>query len=390
MHRQTVVAAVCASVMICEALAAQSPVAFSERTVRHVRTIGERIDDALGRVAGLALDTRGQLYVFDATSKQIDRLDTTGKRARSIAHAGGGPGELQQPWALRIHRDTIYVADEVAGQHRYLTDGRWIGTTRDADATHERFGLRSGHVLEFSDLLAKGRLPYDQTPRNEPYFRHLILTNARGRIDTLMSWRTDHAVSISGARTELSSTGFGQEATWALFGDSVLTIAHGYTGVVRWLRVTTNGFTPIRTDSIRQEPREVTPDDVRTAQRRVASSGFQISMSGGGTSPRYSDAPIPRLLNTPSLHSVATRALASNDGALWVSAARVETVFQTLRGSLSSKAVVRENVWTVFPATGSPYRVTLPGDRVLLAVRDNTLYLRDTEDAFVIHVMAVR
>lgn len=44
----------------------------------------------------------------------------------------------------------------------------------------------------------------------------------------------------------------------------------------------------------------------------------------------------------------------------------------------------------MFPKGASPYVVTLPSARVLRSVRGDTLWLTDTDDAFVIHVLVVR
>lgn len=371
--------------------AAQSPAGamLPERSVVQVHTIGERTEDALDRVDAIAFDSRGRLYVLYEKERQVELRDSVGRRIRRVAQAGGGPGELQTPWRIRVHRDTIAVNDEVAGRHRFVADGAWIDTDRDADGRIERFGLRGGGTLTFVDPLPMQRLPHDGLSSASPYLRHLIVTEKNGRTDTLRSWRTDHSVGVSEFRRHLSSTGFGQEAAWGLLGDSVIIIADGYTGDVLWWRVSSAGLTVVRQDSMRQRSPPVTKEDISAAERRIARSSFMMTLNDAEPT-RYEASQAPRLLSPPSRHSVATQVIVSSNGDVWISAARIENTIRTRKTDFTSKVVVRANDWTVFPAMGAPFRVTLPDDRALLGVHGTTLYVTEVGDPFVIHLLKVR
>ncbi len=363
--------------------------ALPERAVVDTRVIGESNGNALGYVRSLGLDSRGTLYLLDGSDEQVVVLDSTGRKLRTISRKGGGPGELQEPTTLRIVGDTLSVFDQVAGRHVFTLDGTWVRTERPEQMTASRFPLRHGFTLEYVDPLPTGRLSPTLAPKSTPYVRAVVLEHPGGRRDTISSWRTDHVILPATLKPELVSSGMGQAGTWALHGDSLVTLADGYTGQLRFLRITPNGLQSVRFDSMQQRPRPVTEKDLREAEKRYAQSGFTMNLSIGGGEPTYGESSARRFQNPPTVFSMASRAFASGTGDAWIGAPRVVTRTVFGAGVPSSESRVRDNVWSVFPANGSPYRVSLPDDRFLIAVRGSTLYLSDVEDGFIIHVMTV-
>jgi len=371
---------------------AQPPLvsALPERAVLDTRVIGESNGNALGVVSALALDSRGTLYVLDGSDYQVVVLDSLGRKLRTISRRGGGPGELQEPTTLRIVGDTLSVVDQVAGRHVFTLDGTWVRTERPDQMTASRFPMRHGFTLEYVDPLPTGRLSYSDTPQPTPYVRAIVLEHPGGRRDTISSWRTDHVIVPETVRPQLASSGMGHGGTWALHGDSLVTLADGYTGQLRFLRITPKGLQSVRFDSLRQRPRPVTDQELRAAERRYASSGFNMTLSTDGGEPKYGEMSARRFQNPPKAFSMASRAFVSGTGDVWIGAPEVVSRMIFGGAEPTSQSRARDNVWSVFPANGAPYRVTLPDDRFLMAVRGSTLYLRDLEDRYILHVMTVQ
>lgn len=76
---------------------------------RRVFRFGQRGLNALGKPAGLALDSQSKVYVADAKRRQIMVFDGLGLFVRSI----GGPQDLERPTGVAVSRDgqRIYAVD---------------------------------------------------------------------------------------------------------------------------------------------------------------------------------------------------------------------------------------------------------------------------------------
>jgi hypothetical protein len=62
--------------------------------------------------ANVGTDARGHLYVLDRSIYQVQVFDSTGRHVRTMGRQGGGPGELQFPFALAVAEDgATWVAD---------------------------------------------------------------------------------------------------------------------------------------------------------------------------------------------------------------------------------------------------------------------------------------
>lgn len=80
-----------------------------------LRIGGDDEDTALGRVADIAVNSLGHIFVLDAAFVKVLEFDAKGHQVRSFSRQGEGPGELLDPRAMAFDSaDTLYVAD----QHR--------------------------------------------------------------------------------------------------------------------------------------------------------------------------------------------------------------------------------------------------------------------------------
>lgn len=85
------------------------------------------------RVAEIAVDSRGQVFVLDDLDCRIHVFDAAGARVRTLGRKGAGPGEFDRPRRLQILGDTVLLGDR--GNHRIVAFSAVTGkvlTTRRA------------------------------------------------------------------------------------------------------------------------------------------------------------------------------------------------------------------------------------------------------------------
>ena len=71
-----------------------------------------------GRIGGMALGPKGQIYVADAQADEVREYDATGEYVRRLAGRGAGPGEVGGPCCLTVDRDgVLWLRD--TGNARY-------------------------------------------------------------------------------------------------------------------------------------------------------------------------------------------------------------------------------------------------------------------------------
>jgi len=104
------------------------------RLVEDLR-IGSVADDqasAFSRIAALAVDRTGRIYVLDRQAQDVRVFDSAGRHVRTSGRKGGGPGEFQRATGLAIDpAGDLWVVDP--GSRRFSvfdTAGNLVGTHR--------------------------------------------------------------------------------------------------------------------------------------------------------------------------------------------------------------------------------------------------------------------
>lgn len=87
-------------------------------------------DGYLGDVDAVAADSRGNIYILDGTSQEIQVFDAEGGHLRTLGGRGQGPGEFREALGPAIARgDTLWVADGLAPRYSiFAPDGTLIRT----------------------------------------------------------------------------------------------------------------------------------------------------------------------------------------------------------------------------------------------------------------------
>jgi hypothetical protein len=68
--------------------------------------------EIFGKVADIAVDTRGRIYVLDSGYDRVQSYDSSGRYIQTIGRDGEGPGEFSRPTAIAVDKsNSLYVAD---------------------------------------------------------------------------------------------------------------------------------------------------------------------------------------------------------------------------------------------------------------------------------------
>jgi hypothetical protein len=88
--------------------------------------IGQKRDDiALGRVLDIAVDSREQIYVLDASAQAVHKFTPEGRFLATIGGPGDAPGHFNDPRCLAIGpEDRLYVSGGDPYIEILLTDGK--------------------------------------------------------------------------------------------------------------------------------------------------------------------------------------------------------------------------------------------------------------------------
>jgi hypothetical protein len=302
-----------ALVLSAAPLAVRAQASYPARTAELVANIGRDSAKhvAVGAVRAFDIARNGDVYMIDAAADNIKVFTGDGAFARVFAPALKFSGL----YAISVGDTLVTIQDRGHGLIRLTPGGQEKPPVAASSISEAQ--LRHGQRLSLIDD------PQQPTPR-----RFIVLRAEKGRADTLLTIVTDNRVSQDSTAIppRSRSTGFGDSGAWALSGDSLLAVADGYTGSVKWYDLTSG------------------PRLIRTATPGTL-----------GAHPR----------------SVATRALFADDGALWVGQPRL---FISLVPEWT--ITVETNTWTVFPPRGAPFTVVLPANFPLQAVNHGRLFGR--------------
>ncbi|HEY0023079.1 MAG TPA: 6-bladed beta-propeller [Longimicrobium sp.] len=316
-------------------------------------------------VSDIATSASGEIYVVDAGDRAVKVYTSSGRFVRRFGRQGGGPGEFQLPSGLRV--DTLVRVSDL-GQQRmslFTLDGRHLQTVRSPQIGDtpllQMTPLRNGSTVGATPA-RMGVSGSGSTRVGSPYVA--VLTIRQGSPpDTLL--RLHSGVSTFHPRDGLVPFGgidshVGRGGAHAVLGDSLVATADGYSGEVRWYRADRGGLTLFRTRLLPSRSRPVAAGDVQRIRRSL-----------------YAESPdLPRglVVEPPPRISVATQAVFSTDGALWIR---------------NTAGKGHAHVWTVFDQAGDiALRLSLPAGFELRHVRGDRLYgiARTENDVPVIHV----
>ncbi len=87
-------------------------------------------DGQLNGAAGIAIDGEDNVYVVDSLNHRVQKFTKDGKFLAKWGSRGDGPGEFDSPWGIGLDREGfVYVADH--RNHRaqkFTTDGRFVSS----------------------------------------------------------------------------------------------------------------------------------------------------------------------------------------------------------------------------------------------------------------------
>lgn len=214
--------------------------------IRLALLIGDTLVDREGywfqSVAGVAPTSTGEIVVLDSGQKQAFRYDGEARFVGAFGRPGSGPGEFQSADRMDVRADTIRIFD--AMQQRWSEfdlGGNHVRTVRHPE-------LAGGRRVAYARPMRGGRtlrVTVEQYVRGGPDHAPFVtvrLSSTDGRDDELVHRVPGDAVLWYPARGGatpwgLGTTPFGMGGGWSVLGDSLIVVADGHAGLVRWWRI---------------------------------------------------------------------------------------------------------------------------------------------------------
>jgi len=342
-------------------IAAQaSPDNISAKLDFEIGRAPENDDFFLNHVAGIAVDPSGRIFVLDNGENEVKVFDRRGRFLNSFGREGTGPGEFTRPIALRLTNDSLVVTDGL--QRRisiFALDGTHLKTERLPSLENDRpvymvVSLRGGALASISSPQLS-----DTKEIHDPFTRIFLGRSGVRTVATLASIRSDGVLfTVPGPRRVrgMFIPGFGDGGAWALSGDTLIAVADGYSGAVRWFAFDSSGHRLVASATVAGTPRRVSARDLEEADRRHRDK-----------SKNPADRREKRIFSDPPAYwSRITRAVFADDGNLWIAGA-------TTGGNSAA--------WTVLGPNGRrAFGIALPRSFVLEAVHRGRLYGRSTSN----------
>ena len=113
-------------------------------------------DRVFSKVNGLAVDSKGNIFIGDMGSSSIKKFDKSGKFIKSFGRVGSGPGEYEMLADLCINNDTINVFDPLTNKYvKFNSEGEFIGNKIFTDGSKPMFLVYAGS----SNLIGLNSVP---------------------------------------------------------------------------------------------------------------------------------------------------------------------------------------------------------------------------------------
>lgn len=182
----------------------------------------------MSNVASVACDSRANAYILDRYNHQVVVITPSGRRLRVFGRRGWGPGELQDPVALDVSRNRVYVADHGRSSVAiYDLDGQFQGSVPGAGRGLHPRAISVNESGEIAEL---------EYSYSGPQSRPLFIRHRSNALDTL-AWSdfADGNVHLSnGRRVAIIQLPLGPQVHWILAGDQLI-VADGTSASVEVL-----------------------------------------------------------------------------------------------------------------------------------------------------------
>jgi sugar lactone lactonase YvrE len=102
----------------------------------------------------LGVDTRGQIYVSQATLGQVQVFEKSGKFVRTVARMGDRPGELARPKGVAVDREGILYVVDAASQvvQMFNAEGQVLMDFGDAKSGEGALDLPAGIAIDYDNV----------------------------------------------------------------------------------------------------------------------------------------------------------------------------------------------------------------------------------------------
>jgi len=357
----------------------------SRWTVREDLKIGAVEGDPeyhFGEVGGIAVDSRGRIFVLDAQARRIQVFSPEGEYERTAGRPGNGPGELERPGSLLIGAgDTLLVQDMGNRRvNRYAPDGSSAGSF---SIVFEQ-GLPWAYRSTASGLIAEQRRPFalaGQPAPEDPRDAILILALDGTVTDTLMRFPSGQSLSMGGRSTVMRP--YHPEQKWDLAPDSQLLFADNDEYRIG---LYSPGGDLARLITKTSDSRRITDRDIE-----VVMAFLEAGWIRGGATPEH----FPQLRDMwefseyfPAFQSF----MAGPDGTIWVQHVCPPSEMDEDRiASLGFPEEWVELEWDVFDAEGRFLgEVAMPPRFMPLLFRGDKIYGRWRDDLGVHYVMVLK
>ena len=148
-------------------------------------------DGYLGDVDAVAADSRGNIYILDGTSQEIQVFDYDGGYLRTLGGRGQGPGEFREALGPAIAQgDTLWVADGLAPRYSiFAPDGTFTGTRVRRLASGrltERCTIEpDGSYMEWWTRMPRVEMSEDMNNNDLRHYHPIRVSTDREEQDTL-------------------------------------------------------------------------------------------------------------------------------------------------------------------------------------------------------------
>ena len=331
-----------------------------------------------GDVGGIAVDSRGRVFVLDSHAQQVQVYSAEGIFEGTVGGRGAGPGELELAWApLMGPGDTLVVPDgRLQRLNLYAPDGSSEGSLRWDVERGRTMAFRTSPAGVIAEQIRPVWDPTEPPTPGENPTDIIVLRALDGTaVDTLLEFPSGQMVGPGGVRV------FAPEPRWdiaddrrLLFGAGDRYRVHAYAGG-RLARVITKPFDPRPVDDHEKEA-IMGEMERRWEEARVPDQMRALLRSRWSFADHY-----------PAFQDLAFGPV----GTVWVQ--RVKPASELDETELRAWQDARSPEWDVFDAQGRFLGlVTLPQRFRLLEIRGDKLYgvsLGDVDESYVVRLGVV-